>query len=255
MSNPLYARIRRHSRFTELVTKRNRLTVRLFVAILVVFYGYMGLVTLWPELIGRRLSETSNLTFGVVAGMFLFVFFCLLAGLYVYRANGEFDRIARVIKKGTASEGQELRVTKFATLGLGVIAIGLGIVFENTNVSFMVALAFGIAASANFPVLFLSMFWRGLTTRGALAGGYLGLVSAIAFVVLSKSVWVDVFGFAEAVFPYTQPALFSMPLAFLSAIVVSRLDDSVRAKAEQAAFDDQYIRGQTGIGASVAAAH
>lgn len=105
MLNPLYARIRRHSRFTELVTKRNRLTVRLFVAILVVFYGYMGLVTLWPELIGRRLSETSNLTFGVVAGMFLFIFFCLLAGLYVYRANGEFDRMTRELIAQVEREG------------------------------------------------------------------------------------------------------------------------------------------------------
>ncbi|MFX4955910.1 cation acetate symporter, partial [Acinetobacter baumannii] len=81
--------------------------------------------------------------------------------------------------KGAASEAQELRVTKLATLGLGLVAIALGIVFENINVAFMVALAFGIAASANFPVLFLSMFWSGLTTRGALAGGYVGLFSAM----------------------------------------------------------------------------
>ncbi len=85
--------------------------------------------------------------------------------------------------KGAASEAQELRVTKLATLGLGLVAIALGIVFENINVAFMVALAFGIAASANFPVLFLSMFWSGLTTRGALAGGYVGLFSAMGFVV------------------------------------------------------------------------
>ena len=75
----------------------------------------------------------------------------------------------------------------------------------------MVAIAFGVAASANFPVLFLSMFWRGLTTRGALAGGYTGLVSAVALVCASKSVWVNVLGYADALFPYEQPALFSMP--------------------------------------------
>lgn len=110
-----------------------------------------------------------------------------------------------------------------ATLGLGLVAIALGIVFENINVAFMVALAFGIAASANFPVLFLSMFWSGLTTRGALAGGYVGLFSAMGFVVFSRLVWVDVLHFAEPLFPYTQPALFSMPLAFLVAYGVSRL--------------------------------
>jgi cation/acetate symporter len=128
-------------------------------------------------------------------------------------------------------------------------------VFQNTNVAFMVALAFGVAASANFPVLFLSIYWRGLTTRGALAGGYLGLISSIVFVVLSKSVWVDVFGFTDAIFPYTQPALFSMPLAFAAAYVGSKLDRSARAEAEKAAFEDQYVRGQTGVGAATAAAH
>ena len=81
------------------------------------------------------------------------------------------------------------------------MAIALGIVFENINVAFMVALAFGIAASANFPVLFLSMFWSGLTTRGALAGGYVGLFSAMGFVVFSRLVWVDVLHFAEPLFP------------------------------------------------------
>ncbi len=111
------------------------------------------------------------------------------------------DLYARVIMKGAASEAQELRVTKLATLGLGLVAIALGIVFENINVAFMVALAFGIAASANFPVLFLSMFWSGLTTRGALAGGYVGLFSAMGFVVFSRLVWVDVLHFAEPLFP------------------------------------------------------
>ncbi|OUL45503.1 cation acetate symporter, partial [Pseudomonas aeruginosa] len=135
------------------------------------------------------------------------------------------------------------------------VAIALGIVFENINVAFMVALAFGIAASANFPVLFLSMFWSGLTTRGALAGGYVGLFSAMGFVVFSRLVWVDVLHFAEPLFPYTQPALFSMPLAFLVAYGVSRLDRTKRAMAERAAFADQYVRGQTGLGASGAIDH
>ncbi|EKA52836.1 sodium:solute symporter family transporter, partial [Pseudomonas aeruginosa] len=165
------------------------------------------------------------------------------------------DLYARVIMKGAASEAQELRVTKLATLGLGLVAIALGIVFENINVAFMVALAFGIAASANFPVLFLSMFWSGLTTRGALAGGYVGLFSAMGFVVFSRLVWVDVLHFAEPLFPYTQPALFSMPLAFLVAYGVSRLDRTTRAMAEREAFADQYVRGQTGLGASGAIDH
>ena len=140
-------------------------------------------------------------------------------------------------------------------MGLGLVAIVLGIAFEKMNVAFMVALAFGIAASANFPVLILSMYWKGLTTRGAIIGGYAGLVAAVLLVVLSKSVWVTVLGNAKAIFPYDQPALFSMPLAFLLTYIFSTLDNSAEGNAERAMFDDQYVRAQTGFGASEASSH
>ena len=165
------------------------------------------------------------------------------------------DLYALVIKKGQVSEEQEIRVSKYATIVLGLIAIVLGILFEKQNVAFMVGLAFGIAAAANFPVLILSMYWRGLTTRGALAGGYSGLISAVMLVLLSKSVWVDVLGNAQPIFPYTQPALFAMPIAFLVTFIVSKLDTSAQAQSEIAAFEDQYVRGQTGYGAAAASNH
>ncbi len=184
-----------------------------------------------------------NLLLGFLSAVTFATILAVVSGLALAGASAiAHDLYARVIMKGAASEAQELRVTKLATLGLGLVAIALGIVFENINVAFMVALAFGIAASANFPVLFLSMFWSGLTTRGALAGGYVGLFSAMGFVVFSRLVWVDVLHFAEPLFPYTQPALFSMPLAFLVAYGVSRLDRTKRAMAERAAFADQYDR-------------
>jgi len=131
----------------------------------------------------------------------------------------------------------------------------LGMAFEKMNIAFMVALAFGVAASANFPVLILSMYWKGLTTKGALVGGYSGLVSAVLFVLLSKSVWVDVLGNASAIFPYTQPALFSMPIAFFMTWLFSTLDSSKAAEAEKEAFEDQYVRAQTGVGAATASSH
>ncbi len=197
-----------------------------------------------------------NLLLGFLSAVTFATILAVVSGLALAGASAiAHDLYAGVIMKGAASEAQELRVTKLATLGLGLVAIALGIVFENINVAFMVALAFGIAASANFPVLFLSMFWSGLTTRGALAGGYVGLLSAMGFVVFSRLVWVDVLHFAEPLFPYTQPALFSMPLAFLVAYGVSRLDRTKRAMAEREAFADQYVRGQTGLGASGAIDH
>ena len=114
----------------------------------------------------------------------------------------------------------------------------------------MVGLAFGVAAAANFPVLILSMYWKGLTTRGALWGGYGGVISAVLFVVFSKAVWVDVLHNAAPLFPYTQPALFAMPIAFFLAYVFSVSDSSARAAKERDAFEDQYVRAQTGFGAS-----
>ena len=99
------------------------------------------------------------------------------------------------------------------------------------------------------------MYWRGLTTKGAVVGGVVGLISAVLFVVFSKSVWVTVLGFEKAIFPWDQPALFSMPLAFLVIIIVSKLDASAAASAERAGFDDQFVRAQTGIGASKASSH
>ena len=180
----------------------------------------------------------------------------VVAGLALAGASAiAHDLYAGVIAKGNAKEGTEIRVGRIATAGLGLAAIGLGIAFKDQNIGFLVSLAFGVAASANFPVLILSMYWKGLTTRGALWGGIVGLVTAVTLVILSPAVWKTVFGNKDAIFPYDHPALFSMTAAFLVTIIVSKLDRSTRAVAEQQAFDDEYVRAQTGIGAAVASAH
>ena len=197
-----------------------------------------------------------NLLLGFLSAVAFATILAVVAGLALAGASAiSHDLYARVIMKGKASESSEIRVSKIATLGLGVVAVLLGMAFEKMNVAFMVALAFGVASCANFPVLLMSMYWKGLTTRGALVGGYTGLISSVLFVVFSKSVWVDVLGNPAPLFPYTQPALFAMPLAFLAIYVFSKLDTSAQAQAERAAFDDQYVRAQTGVGAASAAVH
>ncbi len=197
-----------------------------------------------------------NMLLGFLAAVAFATILAVVAGLALAGASAiSHDLYARVIMKGKATEAKEIRVSKIATICLGFVAIVLGILFEKQNIAFMVGLAFGVAAAANFPVLILSMYWKGLTTRGALWGGYGGLLSAVAFVVLSKSVWVDVIGNKVAIFPYTQPALFAMPIAFLLAYIFSKSDSSVRASQEIEAFEDQYVRAQTGFGASGAAKH
>src|SRR5690606_167396 len=123
----------------------------------------------------------------------------------------------------------------------------LGILFEKQNVAFMVGLAFSVAACANFPVLVLSMFWKGLTTRGAVIGGVAGLVTAVTLIVRSKAVWVDTLGISDTpVVPFNGPALFAMPLSFLCCWLFSVTDSSAQAQAERKAFDAQFVRSQTG---------
>ncbi|MBL8565161.1 MAG: cation acetate symporter [Hyphomicrobiaceae bacterium] len=180
----------------------------------------------------------------------------VVAGLALAGASAiAHDLYVGVIAQGSANEKTEMTVSRVATVGMGIAAIVLGIAFKDQNVAFLVALAFGVAASVNFPVLILSMYWKGLTTSGALAGGLTGLVAAVTLVVLSPAVWVKILGNATAIFPYDHPALFSMTLAFLVTVIASKLDVSARSKSEHEAFADQYVRAQTGVGAADAAAH
>ncbi len=197
-----------------------------------------------------------NLFLGFLSAVAFATILAVVSGLALAGASAiSHDLYATVLKKGTATEQQEMRVTRFATIGLGVIAIFLGFLFEHQNIAFLVGLTFGIAASTNFPVLIMAMYWKPLTTRGALAGGFAGLVSALVLVILSPAVWVTVLGNAKAIYPYDHPALFSMPLAFAVTIVVSLLDRSARAARERDAFDDQFVRAQTGLGAAAASNH
>ena len=210
------------------------------------------------NMVAMHLSKAvgGNMLLGFLAAVAFATILAVVSGLALAGASAiSHDLYARVIMKGKVSEEKEIRVSKYATVVLGLVAIVLGILFENQNVAFMVGLAFGVAAAANFPVLILSMYWKGLTTRGALWGGYGGLISAVIFVVLSKSVWVDVLHNAAPLFPYTQPALFAMPVAFLLAYIFSKTDGSVKGKKEIEAFDDQYVRAQTGFGAAAASNH
>ena len=194
--------------------------------------------------------------FGFISAVAFATILAVVSGLTLSGASAvSHDLYASVFRRGRANEATEVRVSKIATVCLGILAIGLGIAFEQVNVAFMVGLAFAIAASSNFPVLLLSMYWKGLTTRGAMVGGYLGLVTAVGLTVLSPSIWHDVLGFPAGIFPYNAPALFSMPLAFIACYVVSVMDSSQAASSEAERFDAQYIRSQTGIGAEGATAH
>jgi cation/acetate symporter len=199
-----------------------------------------------------------NIFLGFISAVAFATILAVVSGLTLSGASAiSHDLYATVVKGGKANEQDEIRVSKIATIVLGIIAVVLGIVFEKQNVAFMVGLAFSIAASCNFPVLLMSIMWRGMTTRGAVVGGFLGLISALVGVIFSPAVWEATIGYPKgsALFQISNPALFSMTIAFVGIYLVSKLDSSVRGATDKAGFDAQYVRSQTGIGAQGASAH
>jgi len=199
-----------------------------------------------------------NVFLGFISAVAFATILAVVAGLTLSGASAvSHDIYATVIKQGKADSADELRISKITTIGLGILAVTLGIVFEKQNIAFMVSLAFAIAASANFPVLFMSVLWKDCTTRGAVIGGFLGLISSVALTVVSPSVWEATLGNPKgsALFPYTSPALFSMTIGFVGIWLFSVLDKSARAKQDRDGFLAQQVRSETGIGASGASGH
>jgi cation/acetate symporter len=197
-----------------------------------------------------------NVFLGFISAVAFATILAVVSGLTLSGASAvSHDLYASVFRHGNVDSATEMKVSKMTTVFLGIVAVVLGIVFEKQNIAFMVSLAFAIAASCNFPVLFMSVLWRKCTTKGAFYGGFLGLISATVLTVLSKSIWVDILHNKEAIFPYTSPALFSMALAFAGIWLISLLDNSSRAQQEREAFIDQEIRSETGVGAATASAH
>ncbi len=197
-----------------------------------------------------------DILLGFISAVAFATILAVVSGLTLAGSSAiSHDLYATLVLKGERNEKKEIRASRIATVCLGVIAVLLGIVFEKQNVAFMVGLAFCVAASANFPILLLSMYWRKLTTRGAVIGGSLGLITALVLVVIGPTVWVDAFHFEQAIFPFKYPAIFSVSVAFIGIWLFSITDKSANAKAEEAAFDAQFVRSQTGIGISAAAEH
>lgn len=199
-----------------------------------------------------------NVFLGFISAVAFATILAVVAGLTLSGASAvSHDLYATVFKKGKADSAAELKVSRITTVVLGIVAVLLGIVFEKQNIAFMVSLAFAVAASANFPVLFLSILWRNMTTRGAVIGGFLGLISSVTLMVLSPSVWEAVLHnpVGSAPFPYASPTVFSMSLAFVAIWFFSITDKSARGAKDRAAFPAQLVRSETGLGAAKASSH
>ncbi|MBK8120915.1 MAG: cation acetate symporter [Sulfuritalea sp.] len=199
-----------------------------------------------------------DLFMGFISAVAFATILAVVAGLTLSGASAvSHDLYASVWRKGNVDSATELRVSKITTVCLGIFAVLLGIVFEKENVAFMVMLAFAVACSANFPVLFMSVLWKDCTTRGAVWGGTFGLVSSVALTVMSPAVWEASFGNPKgsALYPYASSAIFSMTGAFLVIWIVSLLDKSAQAARERALFPAQLVRSETGVGSASASGH
>lgn len=162
------------------------------------------------------------------------------------------DLYAMLIAKERANESGEVLVSRLAMMVLGVVAVALAIAFKEQNFAFMIGLAYSISASCSFPTLLMSLTWKGATTRGIVIGGGLGLIASITGVILSPAFWASLFVLQRetAPFPFDNPTLFSMPLAFVAIWLISKLDFSRRGAINRAGFDSQFVRAQTGLDAS-----
>ncbi|WOS20825.1 cation acetate symporter [Proteus mirabilis] len=197
-----------------------------------------------------------NFFLGFISAVAFATILAVIAGLTLAGASAvSHDLYANVIKNGQADERQELKVSKITVVILGIVAIGLGILFEKQNIAFMVGLAFSIAASCNFPIILLSMYWKGLTTRGAVIGGWSGLIVAVTLMILGPTIWVSILGHDTPIYPYEYPALFSMIIAFIVSWLFSITDNSSLATQERMKFEAQFIRSQIGIGAEQGKPH
>lgn len=184
---------------------------------------------------------------GFIAAVAFATILAVVAGLTLAGASTlSHDLYANVVRGGHSSEGEEVKVAKIATLVLGVIAILLGIAFKGQNVAFMVGLAFAIAASANFPALVMSIFWKKFTTAGAVGSILTGTIASVVLIILSPTVWVDLLKNPAPIFPWKNPALISMPLAFLVGIILSLLKPE---KSAEDKWEEEKVRSYLGIGA------
>ncbi|HIF6641443.1 cation/acetate symporter ActP [Serratia sp. IR-2025] len=197
-----------------------------------------------------------NFFLGFISAVAFATILAVVAGLTLAGASAvSHDLYASVMKNGKATERDELRVSKIAVVVLGIVAIALGILFEKQNIAFMVGLAFSIAASCNFPIIILSMYWSRLTTRGAMIGGWLGLLTAVILMILGPTIWVQILGHEKPIYPYEYPALFSMIVAFVGTWLFSITDSSLAGQQERERFRAQFVRSQTGLGISQGSSH
>ncbi|HVI94152.1 MAG TPA: cation acetate symporter, partial [Anaeromyxobacter sp.] len=184
---------------------------------------------------------------GFIAAVAFATILAVVAGLTLAGASAySHDIYVNVIKGGHATEEEQVKAAKMATIFFGIAAVGLGILFKGQNVAYMVGLTFAVAASANFPALLMSIVWKKFTTWGAVWSIIIGTFTSLGMIILSPTVWVDVFKNAAPIIPLKNPAIFSMSAAFLAGWLVSLAKPEADAQAK---FEEEKLRTYLGVGA------
>jgi cation/acetate symporter len=160
---------------------------------------------------------------GIISAVAFSTILAVVAGLTIASASAAAHDVWRTLRAKKSSDTEELWVFRLSAVLFAGIAIALAVVFQHQNIAFLSALAFAVAASTNFPVLILVLYWRGLTTAGALIGGLTGLLLSVGLIVVGPQVWVAVLHHAKPIFPYEYPALFVVPVTFITCYLISKL--------------------------------
>ena len=212
------------------------------------FIAANGGTNMSAPLLARALA--GDLFFAFISAIAFATILAVVAGLTISASTSfAHDFWTNVLYHGRErSEGEEVRVARVTAFFVGFISIGIAIVLgPNANVAFLVALAFAVAASANFPVIVLSLFWRRFNTAGAVAGLATGLASSLALIVVSPSIMKG-----GALFPLENPGIVSIPLGFVGAVLGTLL---TREPSAEAQFTELSVRANTGLGAERAGSH
>jgi cation/acetate symporter len=208
------------------------------------------------ELGGGAGTFGGDLFLAVIAAVAFATILAVVAGL-VISASGAMahDLWSNVIRKEKESEHEEVWVARIAALIIGGLAILVAILGgKDLNVSFMVGLAFAVAASANFPALLLALTWRRFNTMGAVTGVAFGVLSAIFLVIISPKVWPgpDSEGGLFSFYSLANPGIISIPLGFIGCYLGTVLSAE---RGNERSFHELYVRSETGLGAEKALTH
>ncbi len=241
-------------------------TIMSYFYILILIIGIGAVALLWGDttyldasgklagganMVAIHLSHIlgGDLMLGFMAAVSFATILAVVAGLTLSgAATIAHDLYAHAFHHGEISGEVEIKVTRYSTITIGLLAIAFGMAFEGQNVAVTAGFALALAASVNCPIIFLAIYWSGLTTRGAVVAGYAGLALSATLIILSPGVMVAILGYDTALFPYTYPTIIAMPFTLITAWVVSRLDNSARADQDRTGFTEQYVRSETGIG-------